>query len=65
LPIKEKEKKEEYLSGPDKKVTETKDMLLITTNFYKKLFGYKEKLDIHLSEYFWEVGVLVESTKIS
>jgi len=40
-------------------------MLLITTNFYKKIFGYKEKLDIHLSEYFWEVGVLVESAKIS
>ena len=48
-------KKEEYLSGPDEEVTETKDMLLMATNFYKNLFGYEEKLDIHLSEYFLEV----------
>jgi hypothetical protein len=29
-------------------------MLVIATNFYKNLFGYEDKLDIHLDASFWE-----------
>jgi len=29
-------------------------MIMIATNFYKSLFGYEDKLDIHLDTSFWE-----------
>ena len=42
------------LQGPDGMVTENKEMLGLAVDFYKKLFGYEEKIDIHLDENFWE-----------
>ena len=40
------------LQGPDGMVTENKEMLGLAVDFYKKLFGYEEKIDIHLDENF-------------
>jgi len=42
------------LQGPDGMVTENKEMLGLAVDFYKKIFGYEEKIDIHLDENFWE-----------
>ena len=38
---------------------ENKGMLEIATNFYKKLFGYEQKLDIHLEDSFWEPDEMI------
>jgi len=42
------------LQGPDGMVSENKGMLGLAIDFYKMLFGYEEKIDIHLDENFWE-----------
>lgn len=41
-----------HLQGPDGLVSENKEMLELAADFYKKLFGHEEKLDIHLGEGF-------------
>ena len=38
---------------------ENKGMLEIATNFYKKLFGYEQKPDIHLEDSFWEPDEMI------
>ena len=41
------------LQGPEGEVTDQKEMLTIATNFYKTLFGYEAKPNIHLKSSFW------------
>ena len=40
------------IEGPDGMITETIEMLKVAANFYKNLFGAKEKLDVHLDNNF-------------
>lgn len=40
------------LNGLDGLVHSTKDMLDVATNFYKNLFGYEPKPNIHLGDHF-------------
>lgn len=47
------------LEGDDGHVHSTKDMLDVTTSFYKKLFAYEPKPNIHLGGHFWSDGELV------
>jgi mannosylglycoprotein endo-beta-mannosidase len=43
------------LEGPlGDEVTETKDMLKIAVDYYRKLFGKEEKMDVSLMDSFWE-----------
>ena len=42
------------LQGPDGMVSKNKGMLGLAIDFYKMLFGYEEKIDIHLDKNFWE-----------
>ena len=41
------------LEGPLGPVTETKDLLSLATDYYTRLFGYEEKLDVKLGDNFW------------
>ena len=41
------------LEGPDGPVYSTKDMMEVATNFYKNLFGFEPKPNIHLDDQFW------------
>ena len=47
------------LLGPEGECVENKGMLEIVTNFYKKLFGYEQKPDIHLEDSFWEPDEMI------
>ena len=47
------------LEGPDGPVYSTKDMLEVATNFYKNLFGYETKPNIHIDDQFWSEEELV------
>jgi hypothetical protein len=40
----------QVLDGPDGPVTETKDMLGISMDYYKDLFGFEDRLDIRLKQ---------------
>ena len=42
------------LEGPSGIVTSTTDMLKVVTDFYKNLFAFDPKPDIHLEPNFWE-----------
>ena len=56
-PIKGKGKKTiSSLKGPNGEVNNNKEMLNLAADFYKDLFGFEEKLDIHLSDHFWDTG---------
>ena len=41
------------LDGPNGVVTSTADMLKVATDFYKNLFAFESKPDIHLDPDFW------------
>ena len=41
------------LQGHEGEVTDQKEMLTIATGFYKTLFGYEAKPNIHLKSSFW------------
>jgi hypothetical protein len=47
------------LEGPDDPVYFTKDMLGVATDFYKNLFAYEPKPNIHLGDHFWSAKELV------
>ena len=47
------------LNGPDGPVTNTEDLLDVATTFYKKLFSYEQKPDIHLDDGFWDEGDMI------
>jgi mannosylglycoprotein endo-beta-mannosidase len=50
-----RKKKIAILEGPlGDEVTETKDMLKIAVDYYRKLFGKEEKMDVSLMDSFWE-----------
>ena len=51
------------LEGPDGPVYSTKDMLEVATNFYKNLFGYEPKPNIHCDDHFWSEEELVTETE--
>ena len=46
------------LEGPDCPIHSTKDMLEVATNFYKDLFGFEPKPNIHLGDHFWSAEEL-------
>jgi len=48
-----RKKRISVLEGPLGPVTETKDLLSLATDYYKRLFGYEEKLDVKLGDNFW------------
>jgi uncharacterized glyoxalase superfamily protein PhnB len=48
------------LEGPDGLVEDTKGMISLAVSYYKKLFGFEEKLDISLVDDFWH-----DSEKVS
>ena len=56
---KEEKKSIAALQGDNGLVTNNKDMLKLAVEFYNKLFGHEEKLDIHLYGSFWEVEDLI------
>ena len=47
------------LEGPDGPVYSTKDMLDVATDFYKNLFGYEPRPNIHRDDQFWSEEELV------
>lgn len=49
------------LEGDNGPVEDPKGIMDIAVNFYKKLFGFTPKLDIHLHENFWDDCGLVSS----
>ena len=44
------------LKGSNGETNNNKEMLQLAVDFYKNLFGFEEKLDIHLSDHFWDIG---------
>ena len=50
----EGKKKIETLNGPSGPITDTNGMLLIASDFYKKLFGKEDRLNIGLGSDFWD-----------
>ena len=51
------------IDGPDGMITETIEMLKVAANFYKNLFGAKEKLDVHIDNNFWDNCDKVSATE--
>ena len=47
------------LEGPVCSIHSTKDMLEVATNFYKDLFGFELKPNIHLGDQVWAAKELV------
>jgi hypothetical protein len=47
------------LEGPSSPVTTTPEMLLVASDFYKNLFGFEAKPNVHLGMNFWEPDDLV------
>ena len=61
-----RKKKIGSLQGPEIETSDNREMLDIATSFYKHLFGYESKPDIHLGPSFWkpEEKVTVEENTI-
>ena len=61
-----RKKKIGSLQGPEGETSDNREMLDIATSFYKHLFGYESKPDIHLGPSFWkpEEKVTVEENTI-
>ena len=54
------------LEGPNGPVYSTKDMLDVATDFYKNLFGYEPRPNIHLDDQFWsEEELMTEAENAS
>ena len=49
-----RKKRIEVLQGQEGEVTEIAEMIKIATHFYKNLFAFEDKLDIHLDSSFWK-----------
>ena len=41
--------------GPNGEINTNMEMLQLAADFYKNLFGFEEKLDVHLSDQFWDM----------
>jgi hypothetical protein len=55
-----RKKRIEALKGPDGVVRENKDILRVTSTFYKDMFGKEDNVDFSLVNDFWE-----ESDKVT
>jgi hypothetical protein len=51
------------LDGPAGPVTTTPEMLSIACDFYKNLFGFETKPNLHLGMNFWDPADLVTSAE--
>nr|XP_020170762.1 uncharacterized protein LOC109756314 [Aegilops tauschii subsp. strangulata] len=49
------------LNSPNGVVTSTKEMLEVATSFYKDLFPFEPKPDIHLDDDFWSIDEMVSN----
>ena len=47
------------LIGPSGPMTSTADMLEVATDFYKNLFAYEPKPDLHLGNGFWSEAEMI------